>query len=70
LRNLQPDDPQFGASMLQLIDDVERHVDEEENVLFAEVEKRLGNQLVSLGHQLETRKRELIETLNPRAQRE
>lgn len=68
LRNLQSNDPQFSASMLQLIDEVERHVDEEENVLFAEVEKRLGDQLVSLGHQLEKRKRELVETLNPRAQ--
>jgi hemerythrin-like domain-containing protein len=70
IRNLQPDDPLFGASMLELIDDVERHVDEEENILFAEVEKRLGDQLVPLGHQLEERKRELVEMLNLRIQPE
>ena len=63
IRNLQVDDPQFGVSMLQLMEDVEQHVDEEENVMFAEVEKRLGGELIGIGIQLEKRKRELLSAL-------
>jgi len=64
IRNQRPDDTQFGANMLQLMEDVERHVDEEENVLFPEVERRLGAELESIGLQLQSRKQELTSSLS------
>ncbi|MES2354806.1 MAG: hemerythrin domain-containing protein [Pseudomonadota bacterium] len=67
IRNQRADDTQFGANMLQLMEDVERHVDEEENVLFPEVESRLGAELESIGFQLKSRKQELMASMPDRA---
>jgi len=64
IRNLHVEDPQFGSSMLQLMDDVEKHIDEEENVMFAEVEKRFSGELDALGLQIAQRKQELSDHMS------
>lgn len=59
LKGMQADDAEFAALMLQMMEDVEHHVDEEENVMFPEVEKRLAGQLNDLGTRLQERKEQL-----------
>lgn len=59
IRGMDATDPEFGPTMLQLMDEVDRHVSEEENVLFPQVEEHLPEQLGALAERLEMRQREL-----------
>lgn len=58
-RALEADDPEFATTMLSLMDDVDKHVGEEENMLFPQVEAHLDDELESLAERLLERKREL-----------
>lgn len=58
-RTLEADDPEFATTMLSLMDDVDKHVGEEENMLFPQVEAHLDDELESLAERLLERKREL-----------
>jgi iron-sulfur cluster repair protein YtfE (RIC family) len=63
LDGMDADDEQFGAKMTVLKEDVEHHVEEEQDELFPKVRKALGNdRLEELGRQLEARKQALTAT--------
>lgn len=63
LDGMDADDEQFGAKMTVLKEDVEHHVEEEQDELFPKVRKALGNdRLEELGRQLEARKQALAAT--------
>lgn len=59
IRSLDASDSAFGSTMLQMIEEVERHIEEEENVMFPEIERHLDDELMDLGARLDERKREL-----------
>ena len=60
LDGMDADDEQFDAKMTVLMEDVEHHVEEEQDELFPKVRKALGNdRLEDLGRQLEARKQSL-----------
>jgi hemerythrin superfamily protein len=60
LDGMDADDEQFGAKMKVLQEDVEHHVEEEQDELFPKVRKALDNdRLEDLGRRLEARKRSL-----------
>jgi hemerythrin-like domain-containing protein len=51
----------FGSHVLHLMEEVGQHVEEEENVMFPEVEKQLlQGALADLGQCLQKRKQELM----------
>ncbi|MFZ5509423.1 MAG: hemerythrin domain-containing protein [Pseudomonadota bacterium] len=58
-RSLHADDPEFGSTMLEMIEQAERHINEEENMIFPEVVRHLEEQLTDLGGRMDERKREL-----------
>ena len=61
LDGMDADDEQFDAKMTVLKEDVEHHVEEEQDEMFPEVRKALGNdRLEELGRQLEARKQSLV----------
>jgi len=60
LDGMDADDEQFDAKMTVLKEDVEHHVEEEQDELFPKVRKALGSdRLEELGRQLEARKQAL-----------
>jgi hemerythrin superfamily protein len=60
LKGMKPSDPQFDAKVTVLIENVRHHVEEEEQELLPEAEKRLGEErLTKLGEQLVRRKQQL-----------
>jgi hemerythrin superfamily protein len=60
LTGMDAEEEQFDAKMTVLKEDVEHHVEEEQDELFPQVRKALGNdRLEALGRQLEDRKRAL-----------
>jgi iron-sulfur cluster repair protein YtfE (RIC family) len=60
LDGMDADDEQFDAKMTVLKEDVEHHVEEEQDEMFPKVRKALGNdRLEDLGRQLEARKQSL-----------
>lgn len=62
LRSLGPDSPDYQAGMTELKEMVMDHVEEEEDVLFAEAKLRLD--INTLGRQMQDRKQELISSLS------
>lgn len=64
LASLAPRDPQFDAKFTVLQESVEHHADEEEDDLFPDAERDLGDhRLHSLGAEMSARKEELKKTL-------
>ena len=64
LAALEPDDPQFGTVMEQLIRDVRHHVEEEEGEMFPKVNEAMSPQELSeLGDRLQESKKGARETL-------
>jgi hemerythrin superfamily protein len=61
VRSMEPADPQVAGLVLQLAEDVEAHVNEEEGVLFPELEQRMGEQLDQVGRLMEALRRKMAE---------
>ncbi|MEP6995085.1 MAG: hemerythrin domain-containing protein [Acidobacteriota bacterium] len=67
LAETSPRDPRFEAKFTVLQENVEHHADEEENDLFPDAERDLGDdRLFALGSQMRDRKDELMEQLEGR----
>lgn len=70
LKKMKPEDETFDAKVTVLIESVEHHAGEEEDEMFPEAEKELGQpKLRELGARIEARKAELKGTEAPRAKR-
>ena len=59
IRQMDPGDVQIAGLVLQLAEDVEQHVSDEENVLFPQLEQRMGEQLQELERRMEQLRRRL-----------
>lgn len=60
LRNRSADDPEFDATVMELMRDVLHHVADEETILLPEAERLLGNELETLGARMTRRRIELV----------
>jgi iron-sulfur cluster repair protein YtfE (RIC family) len=56
LRSMDPEEEDFDDRFQELIEDVEHHIDLEENETFPKAEQLLGNDLEDLGKQIEEEK--------------
>jgi hemerythrin superfamily protein len=64
LSNMSGDDDSFGPKLKVLKEDVEHHVEEEQDDMFPDAKKYLGEKrLAELGLQLEKRKQELMDEM-------
>ena len=61
LREMQPEDPAFGGTVMELMRDVMRHVADEETILLPDAERVMGERLNDLGAGM-TRRRFLTRT--------
>lgn len=61
IRSMDEGDPQIAGMVLQLAEEVEEHANEEEAVLFPELERRMAAELVQLGLQMRQLKRRMQE---------
>ncbi len=59
LKNMEPDDERYDAKFTVLIENVEHHIDEEEEEMFPKIEKAGKIDLERLGHEMFERKMEL-----------
>jgi hemerythrin superfamily protein len=60
LQATKPGTEEFQAKFKVMTENVEHHIEEEENELFPDVQKRLKNELESLGEKMMRRKEELM----------
>lgn len=60
MKAAQSDDPQYDRMFSELASLAERHMDEEERVLFPRVEAELQDRLQSLGQEIKTKKEQLV----------
>ncbi len=63
LKGLAPKDERYDAKFKVLMENVEHHIEEEEGEMFPETEEVLGEQLESLGTQMQERKQELMASM-------
>jgi hemerythrin-like domain-containing protein len=62
LRAMDTQAENFDAKFTVLIENVEHHIEEEEGEMLPDAEKLLGDQLETLGEQMQQRKQELMAT--------
>jgi hemerythrin-like domain-containing protein len=60
LKRLTPEDDVFDAKFKVLTENVEHHIDEEEGEMLPDARGRLGDEIESLGDEMEARKNELL----------
>jgi hemerythrin superfamily protein len=63
LKALDPKDERYDAKFSVLMDNVEHHIEEEEDELFPEAEDVLGDAIEDLGAQMKERKGQLVASL-------
>ncbi len=61
IRSMDEGDPQIAGMVLQLAEDVEAHANQEEAVLFPELERRMSGQLIELGARMQQLRRRMQE---------
>ncbi len=61
IRSMDEGDPQIAGMVLQLAEDVEAHANQEEAVLFPELERRMAAELVELGARMQQLRRRMQE---------
>jgi hemerythrin superfamily protein len=59
LREMEPHDPRYDETVMELMRDVIHHVADEETMLLPDAERRLGDRLGELGAQMTKRRLEL-----------
>ncbi|HWP46703.1 MAG TPA: hemerythrin domain-containing protein [Candidatus Limnocylindrales bacterium] len=64
LKKLDPEDEQFDAKFKVLIENVEHHIQEEEEEMFPEAQEQLGEELQHLGIQLKKLKERLLASID------
>lgn len=60
IKELDPSDERFEAKMTVLIENVEHHIEEEEQEMLPDAKKKLGKDVDRLGDQMEERKQQLM----------
>ena len=60
IKQLDPSDERFEAKMTVLIENVEHHIEEEEEEMLPEAGEALKDELASLGDEMQTRKEEIL----------
>ena len=60
IKQLDPSDERFEAKMTVLIENVEHHIEEEEEDMLPDAKKKLGKDVEALGDQMEQRKQQLM----------
>src|SRR5215210_7417237 len=60
IKQLEPSDERFEAKMTVLIENVEHHIEEEEQEMLPDAKKKLGKEVEALGDQMEQRKQQLM----------
>ncbi|MEX0761545.1 MAG: hemerythrin domain-containing protein [Dehalococcoidia bacterium] len=61
LKKLSPEDEQFTAKFTVLIENVEHHIEEEEEDMLPDAEDILGDELDEIGEKMERRKKEIMQ---------
>jgi hemerythrin-like domain-containing protein len=63
LKGLDPKDERYDAKFKVLMENVEHHIEEEEEEMFPEAEEVLGERLERLGTQMQERKQHLTASM-------
>ena len=63
IRELPYDDEAWGAKLTVMKENVEHHIEEEEQEMLPDAKKKLGKETEALGEQMEQRKQQLMATV-------